>query len=58
MPRPMPRSHEARLAIPAAARFANPIPEAAWVVTYFGVTSLWDFESEAGHRYRSVSATK
>lgn len=25
---------------------ANPIPEAAWVATYFGVTSLWDFESD------------
>jgi len=25
---------------------ANPIPEAAWVATYFGVTSIWDFESD------------
>ncbi|CAK8985198.1 unnamed protein product [Durusdinium trenchii] len=26
--------------------FASPLPTAAWVVTYFGVTTLWDFESE------------
>ncbi|CAL1149680.1 unnamed protein product [Cladocopium goreaui] len=25
---------------------ANPLPEAAWVATYFGVTSVWDFESD------------
>lgn len=25
---------------------ATPIPEAAWVATYFGVTSVWDFESD------------
>lgn len=24
---------------------ANPLPEAAWVATYFGVTSIWDVDS-------------
>ncbi|CAJ1451567.1 unnamed protein product [Effrenium voratum] len=25
---------------------ANPIPEAAWVATYFGVMQIWDFEED------------
>ena len=29
-------------------RIANPLPEAAWVATYFGVTSIWDVDSATG----------
>ena len=33
---------------PIVPRIANPLPEAAWVATYFGVTSIWDVDSATG----------
>ena len=53
---PFAQQQHIRLVWPNTARCANPLPEAAWVATYFGVTSVWDFESESGPKTHHLVA--